>query len=340
MVELPHVEPGDTVNAQLAVRETRGIKPYADGHLLVLILGNATGQITAKLWLGPSQDRARELAQTYDVGTVVNVHANVTEYKGRPELSLQEPPSTVDHDAIEPAAFVPGSNRHLGFLMRGVLERARAITDEDLRETVLQPWTDERTQNAIANAPASKRNHRAYRGGLLERVHALLSLTDTVCSVYPNLEEDLLTAAILLYPLGALEEHDVTTAIEITDEGRLLGPALLADQHAHERARDAMLSPDRAIRLRHALLVLNGAMMKVAPRTPEGVAARWIERLDANVTRTLEAVRRMQEDGEDAGWSPETKQYLDINARTTEKRTRSRSSPNGGEENQTLQRSK
>lgn len=315
MVNLANVQPGESVNAQLAVRETRGIKPYADGHLLALVLGNATGQITAKLWLGPSQDRARELAQRYDVGTVINVHANVTEYRGRPELSLQEPPSTVDHDTIEPAAFVPGSNRHLGFLLRAVLERTRAMNDDTLRDLVLRTWSNEEAQNKIAEAPASKRNHRAYRGGLLERVHALLVLSDTVTATYPSLDEDLLAAAILLHTLGSLEEHSVTAAIRITDEGRLLGPAVLADQHVQEDMERASLSPDRSVRLRHIIVVLNGAAMNVTPRTPEAVAARWIERLDARLMRTLEAADRMQEEGQTAGWAPETKQYLDIKAR-------------------------
>lgn len=315
MVNLAHIEPGDTVNAQLAVRDNRGIKPYADGHLLTLVLGNATGQITAKLWLGPSKDRARELARRYETGTVLNVHANATEYRGSPELSLQEPPSTVDPDTIQPSAFIPGSDRHLGFLLRSVLERARSIDEDPLRELTVQAWSNEETQNKIAEAPASKRNHRAHRGGLLERVHALLALSDALIATHSNLDEDLLTAAILLHPLGSLDEHRVTAAITITDEGRLLGPGLLTDERLRGILEDAPLPMERAVRLRHALLVLSGAGVNVNPRTPEAVAARWIERLDARLTRTLEAADRMHEEGQRAGWAPETKAYLDIKAR-------------------------
>lgn len=317
MLDLADVEPGDVADARLAVRASRGVKPYADGFLLTLTLGNATGSIPAKLWLGPDEERAREVADRLDIGAVLDVHARATEYRGRVELSLEDPPDTVPPDEVDPARFVPGSDRHLGRLLRAVLERARAIEDPGLREVVLAAWADDERQRALVEAPATKRDHRARRGGLLERAHDLVAVADALARVHAGLDADLLAAAALLAPLGGLDEHATGTAIEITDAGRLLGPVALADERLAELLEDADLDDERALRLRHAVLAHRGKSeaSPVAPRTPEAVALRALERADARVARTLGAAASMREDGEATGWPSGTNGYLDVAAR-------------------------
>lgn len=320
MLDVPAVDPGQTVDARLAVRASRGLKPYADGYLVRLTLGNATGSLPGKVWMGPDEERARAVADRLETGTVVEVHGRATEYRGRVELSLEEPPSTVPEDEVDPTRFVPGSDRHLGRLLRSVLERARAIEDRELRELVLGPWTDETLQRRLVQAPATKSHHRALRGGLLERVHALLGLAQALIEDRRPLDGDLLAAAIMLAPLGSLDEHAVGPAIEITDAGRLVGPVVLADQRLRERLDEVDLAPERALRLRHAVLAHRGRGegSPVAPRTPEAVALCTLEDADARVARTLEAADRMRREGEPAAWAPETNAYLDLRGRAVE----------------------
>lgn len=320
MLDVAAVEPGQTVDARLAVRASRGLKPYADGYLVRVTLGNANGSLPAKVWMGPDEERARAVADRLAVGTVVEVHARASEYRGRVELSLEEPPATVPDEEVDAARFVPGSDRHLGRLLLDVLERARAIDDPGLRGLVLEPWTDEALQERIVQAPATKSHHRARRGGLLERVHALLDLAEALGQAHPGLDGDLLAAAVLLAPLGSLDEHAVGPSIEITDEGRLVGPVVLADQRLRERLEAAELAPERALRLRHAVLAHRGRgdASPVAPRTPEAVALSAIEDADARVARTHEAAERMRREDEVAGWARETNAYLDLRGRAGE----------------------
>ncbi len=317
MVDLDHVQPGDTVHAQLSVQETQGIKPYADGHLLTLLLGNATGKIPAKLWLGPDAERARTLSNRYQPGAVLHIHANATEYRGRVELSLQEPPALVDPDTIDEAAFIPGPREHLGVLLRRTTARARRIHDPSLKALALAVWTDEAFQDDITQAPATMKNQRAHRGGLLERTAALLTLADATHDAYPRLDPDILATAILLHPLGVLDEHRVTTSIQITDPGRLLGPTLLTDARIQNLSPENPPDEERLLRVRHAMLALTASRGSntVQPRTPEAIALAQIDQLDARLARTLEAAQRMEDEGLADGWAREVRQYLDLQAR-------------------------
>lgn len=314
MLEIGSLDPGDRVDAPLAVRTNRGLAPYADGFYLTLELGNATGELPAKAWLGPDEDAAQQLDATLDTGDVIQATGRVTEYRGRLEVSIEGPPERLAPDAIDPSAFVPTSQAHLGRILREVLARARAITDDALRELVLDAWTDETLQARLVEHPATKRHHRAHLGGLIEHVHALLVLAEGLIRAHPGLDRDLLTAAILLTAPGKLDEHSVTASIEITDAGRLLGPTTLADDDLRTRLDAAGLHAPRALRLRHAVLAHRGRGegSPVAPRTPEALAMRELARLDVRLARTLEAADRMRSAGEVSGWAEETRAWLDV----------------------------
>jgi 3'-5' exoribonuclease len=317
MRDLGDVEPGQTVDRRLAVRASRGLKPYADGYLVTLELGDATGSLPAKLWLGPDEAAAREVADRLDVGTVVEVDARATRYRGQVELSLDEPPDPVPGDEVQARRFVPGPERHLGRALQRIRSRARSFADPGLREAVLAVWDDERLRERLVRAPATKGHHRARRGGLVERADDLARLAGALARAHDRLDGDLLVAAALLAPLGGLDEHEAGAAIEITDEGRLLGPVTLADRRVRELVDGADLGEERALRLRHAVLAHRGKRegSPVAPRTPEAVALRYLERLDARLARTLDAADALAEEGERAAWTSETGGYLDVAAR-------------------------
>lgn len=314
MPEIASLTPGDRWAGPLAVRATKGVSPYADGFFLTLELGDATGELPAKVWLGPDEDAAKRLDAELAVGDVVDVTARATEYRERLELSIEIPPEILDPDTIDATDFVPASEHHLGRLTRNLLGAARSIEHDALRQLVLDVWTDETLQDALVHAPATKRHHRAHLGGLVEHTHAMLVLAEALVYLHAELDRDLLIAAVLLHGLGKLDEHETTAAIEITDAGRLAGPVALTDARLTRRLDQSDLDPEHALRLRHAVLAHRGRGegSPVSPRTPEAVALRGIERLDVDVARTLQAAEAMREEETTSGWSKMTRGYLDV----------------------------
>lgn len=317
MVDIGSLEPGEPVEAELAVRAVRGVKPYAKGFFLTLELGDASGSLPAKVWLGPDEDAARELDEAIDVGDVVRVDGRTTEYRGRLELAVETPPEIVDGGEVDPRDYLPAADTHLGRKLLDLLARARSIEDEPLRELVLSLWTDEELQRRLVAAPATKSHHRSWLGGLLEHAHTLVRLADELTRCAHGLDRDLLLAGALLKPLGALDELDWAAAIEITDAGRLIGPAALADDRLAAAIDDADLEPERALRLRHLVQAAHAGegYGPGAPRTPEAVALAAIDRLDVRVARALKGARELVEDGEQAGWPDGYGGYLDVGER-------------------------
>jgi 3'-5' exoribonuclease len=313
MTDLGDVEEGDIVEATLAVRRVDRPSAYDGGHLVRLELGDATGSLPAKLWLGPDEAEANAVADRLDPGDVVDVCAPVRSYRDRLELNLEAPPEPADD--WDPADLVPSTDAHVGRRVHRCLQAARSIDDDPLRRVVLHVWTDEATRRAIARAPATKRRHRARLGGWVEHVHAELAIADTLAELHAELDRDLLVAGVLLHDLGRLDAYAAEAAIDLTREGRLLGTAALADERLQAAVAACGLDEDRATHLRHIALSHAGRPdwgAAVEPATPEAIAVHAIERLDTRLARVLEVVEGRRERGATSGYSSELGRFLEL----------------------------
>jgi 3'-5' exoribonuclease len=77
-------------------------------------------------------------------------------------------------------------------------------------------------------APAARKLHHAYRGGLLEHTAEVALLCDRVAATLPHLDRDLLLTAALLHDIGKLEEMESELSSgEYTPAGHLVGHIVL-----------------------------------------------------------------------------------------------------------------
>ena len=64
-------------------------------------------------------------------------------------------------------------------------------------------------------APAAKKNHQAYLGGLLEHTLKVCALAAKIAEVYPQADRDLLIAGTILHDISKLEEYQYLSLIHI-----------------------------------------------------------------------------------------------------------------------------
>jgi 3'-5' exoribonuclease len=311
MLDLAEVQAGDEVEATLAVRRVEEPTSYDGGHLVRLQLGNATGSLPAKLWLGPDEDHARSVADELEAGRVVEVQAPVRSYRDRLELNLEQPPAAADD--WDPAELLPSTDAHVGRCLHRCLRAARSIEDEALRRVVLHVWTDEATRELIARRPATKRRHRACVGGWIEHVHAELQVAETLLGLHDELDRDLLIAGVLVHDVGRLAAYRAEASVELTREAMLVGTAALADTRLARALEACQVDGERALHLRHMALSHAGRPewgAAVEPSTPEAIALHAIESLDTRLARALEVVAERRSRGAEAGYSGELGRHL------------------------------
>jgi 3'-5' exoribonuclease len=154
-------------------------------------------------------------------------------------------------------------------------------------------------------APAARRVHHAYLGGLLEHLVDVLTLCDTVISLYPGLNADLLRAGALLHDVGKLREYDWSRDIEYTDEGRLIGHIVIGVELVSDAIQHIPDFPeDLRLRVRHMLVSQHGRHewgSPIRPQTLEAIALHHVENLSAQVNRFHSLLAARREPG--AAWT-------------------------------------
>lgn len=288
------LKPGDRTTAYFLVRHKQ-VEPFRDrskGEFLTLMLGDRTGQLLARVWEG-----AAELAETFNEGDVVKIAGDVEEYLSRTQIIINKLRPARD-DEYDLADFLPATERDLATMLATVEAVVAGVADPHLAALARHFYDDPDFRTRLTQAPAARRVHHAYLGGLLEHLTEVLTLADTVVALYPEINADLLRIGVLLHDVGKLREYTWARDIDYTDEGRLIGHIVLSDEMVAEAISQLPDFPaELAMRVRHLIVSHHGRYEWGSPRRPqtlEALALHHIENLSAQLNRfkSLLAARR------------------------------------------------
>lgn len=276
---------GDRVTGFYLVRhkQLESFRDRSRGQFLTLFLSDRTGRLLARVWEG-----APELAETFNEGDVVKAQGDVEVYLERQQLIVLKLRRATP-DEYDLRDFQPATEKNVDEMLAAVRSVVDGFQNPHLNALVRRFYDDPAFMLLYSTAPAARRVHHAYLGGLLEQTTEILALCDTVLSLQPEIDPDLLHAGALLHDLGKVREYTWTADIDYTDEGRLLGHVNMTD----EMVTAAILAIDGfpaglAWRVRHMILSHHGRYEWGSPRRPqtlEAMALHHVEELTSQVNR-------------------------------------------------------
>ncbi|MEA5074959.1 MAG: HD domain-containing protein [Coriobacteriia bacterium] len=277
---------GESVDATFSLRAKEMRSSRAGEAYLSLEFGDRSGRIGG-IMFRPGRD-----AESVPTGTVVHVRGTVTEYRGILRISVGSMKPALRYELRE---LLPASPRDTGEMMAELREHTRAIKDRDLSAVVKAVFGDREYMARFRSCPASRSDHHAYVGGLLEHTVAVAGICRTMSDLYPQIDDDLLLAGALLHDIGVVDTLEFSTSIELTEHGRLLGAAILGERRlssvvtATLDARSGVLD-----QLRHMILSHSGgpgAESGLRPCTLEASVLSHAHELDARAASLIASAR-------------------------------------------------
>jgi len=264
------IKPDDQIVGVFRVLEAR-LAPYRDGskgHYMHLLLGDRTGQVEGRLW-----DDAQEAAGWLAPGDIVQVSGRAKLYEDRIRLRVDSLALAKEH-AIDLAEFQPVASVEVDEALGAIHAAVGHISQRALSELLVSILGDGDLVTALSLTPPQR------PGEMLETAAALLELAAPLRHLAPELDHDLLTAAIVLHGIGA------TVALTHARGGKAvarLGVPALSDQLLAERlAQRPDFPADLAIELRHCILA---AADPAQARTREAAALAALCALHAAIKR-------------------------------------------------------
>jgi chorismate synthase len=140
---------------------------------------------------------------------------------------------------------------------------------------------------AFIEAPAAKRLHHAWLGGLLEHVVSLVRVCLANVPFYPEVDPDLLLTGAILHDIGKVRELSWGSSFDYTLEGQLIGHISIAQGLLHEKIAllnaatpDDPFPPQLRLLIEHMILSHHGKLEFGSPKLPMTPEAMLLSALD------------------------------------------------------------
>ncbi len=273
------------------VLSRRNLKEKKDGgYFAVFEFTDRSGTIEGILW-----ENAVETVKYLKNGDFVLLNGTVNEYNGRLQIVVAGI-SPVDEKNVDPADFLPVSEDNIDEVVKDLHGFAGKVADPDLKRLLELFFLDQEFMMQFRRAPAAKRAHHAYLGGLAVHTRNMARLTDRIREVYPACNYDLLMTGVLLHDIGKIHEYAYQRKLELTFRGRMLGHIIISNDMIIDKISQIDGFPvDLKLKLSHMVIAHHGEIEWGSPRVPlfaEALLLHFIDNLDAKLEMIMYELRR------------------------------------------------
>lgn len=265
---------------------------------LTLNLGDNSGDVKAVAW-----DNVEAISEAFGTGDYVRIKGNAGEYRGALQLVVHQA-DRLDPAEIDARDFLPATARDVDQMLGRLVQISQIVENQYLSRLLSAFFEDKAFVDSFKTAPAAKKMHHAYLGGLLEHTLSIALLVLAIADHYRGIDKDLLLTGGILHDIGKVHEFSYETHIDYSDAGRLLNHIVIGVEMLEKKIAAIHDFPeDIALVLKHMIISHHGTRdfgSPEPPKTLEAVILHYLDELDAKVM----AVRTfMDAEDADAAWT-------------------------------------
>jgi 3'-5' exoribonuclease len=298
---LDSIREGDVIDDVFVVKVKKGVQPYVKGHSFHLLLTDSSGRtIDYKYWGGRDEGAVKQLYDSIPVDGVVHIQGRASTYQGRLQISTDETGSIrpLAEGEYNPEDFIKPAKLDVDELYRLLEARISQVENPEMRELLEHIFSDEKLREKFKRHPGAIEIHHNWIGGLIQHTLEVLEYALLSKKLFPDLDEDLLTAGAVLHDIGKLEEMTVTTRIKGTRKGQLKGHIALGYGMVSKAMDELGTSEDVRDKLLHIILSHHGRNEYGSPKPPmlpEAFAIYYADELSSKLSEITEYVKWAKE---------------------------------------------
>lgn len=286
------LQPGERLVDFFVASDKELARTQTGKPFLRFTLSDRTGRLPAVAW-----EDAEELWKSFEDGSVVKVETELRTYRGQEQLTVYRL-RPARPEEIEEEAYLPTSRHSLESLEAELRDVVASVRDPWLQALLQRFFGDgSPTLRLFVRHTAAIGVHHAYVGGLLEHVLEMVRIARTLCSLHPEyVNEDLVTAAVLLHDIGKLHEYAISAmTFRQTDLGRLHGHLYQGARWVEQEIAAIDGFPEAlAQELLHCILSHHGLQEHGAVVVPQTLNAQIVHHADL-VSARLNQFRQLIE---------------------------------------------
>ncbi len=279
---IEQLKPGQPVN-DIFIIEDKSMSQTRDGKDYInFTFSDKTGQVRGVAW-----DNAATLTQKAGAGDFARIKGVVSEYKGSCQITVKDI-EACPLESVDPSDFLPVTPRNVEKMFERLKRVANEFIDnEHLKLLVDSFLNDKNFSEKFKRAPAAKKMHHAYLGGLLEHTLSMTVLAKNIIEHYNGVNRALLLTGVILHDIGKIREFEYEYKIGYTDEGMLVSHIIMGCEMVSEKIKNIKGFPkDLEYLIRHMIVSHHGTREFGSPEPPktlEAVLLNLIDNIDAKM---------------------------------------------------------
>lgn len=275
--------PGDKVEGFYILKEAYQKISSNGKPFLSAVIADKTGTMDVKVW-----DYAGPVGTQEDVGKIIKIRGDVSEFKGNPQLSLSNIRMALPEDNCDTVRLVAAAPIDKDETVRKVRALVDSMEDADYRQVARTML--ERHLEAFASIPAAKSVHHSFLSGLLMHTANMMAMADFLSGQYASvIDRSLLLTGTLLHDFAKEIEFRFSDLGIVTDysvKGQLLGHLVMGAQEVAKVCAELGTPEEKSLLLQHMILSHHGEPeygAAVKPMFAEAELLSYIDMVDSRM---------------------------------------------------------
>lgn len=242
-----------------------------NGYLDMIVIGSDKKEYPAKIWRFDNNG-------TFAVDDVIEIEYTIDNYKGNTQLTIS---SIKKADSSMAKEFVPQSEHDGKAVFSILLDKVNRFEDKELKEIVSHILLENREKLEVY--PAAYKLHHAIVGGLMLHTASIVEMAEKVCTVYTNINRELLLSGAILHDVAKTFEMNTSKSglcNGYTVGGELIGHLVKGAMNVEQTALKLGITGEKVTLLEHMILSHHGVPEFGSPIRPLFVEAEILSTLD------------------------------------------------------------
>jgi 3'-5' exoribonuclease len=288
------LKPGDKLSQFFQIQGVEMRKTRTGNDYLDMVVRDATGSISARLWA----ETIRQYGADFAAGDVVKIDGHVDTYRDRNQIIVERIRKAAPEELENSGAVQSRSQEDPDLLFQELMTYATDLRPPSLSDLVVALLVEH--EKAVKTCPAAKMVHHAYEGGLIEHIVGVTRKTACLAEKDPSINRDLAIAGAILHDIGKTQELKPAGQAR-TVKGRLVGHVILGFEMVDRIGYEKQCAGEPwFLELQHIILSHHGQAdfgAPVRPATREAILIHYIDMLDSRLKILDQALESKDTDG-------------------------------------------
>ena len=257
---------------------------------LNVVLKDKTGELNGKVWT----EQIANIDKDITTGDIASVTGAIQIFNDKPQIVINKMQKAHEVDL---STFMKTTTRSVESMIEHIGSRIENISDSHIKDLCNRLWNGS-LRDALIHYPAGMYVHHGYVNGLLEHYYEMISISESISSLFPQLNQEILLAGILFHDIGKLEEYAYQGAsIITTKEGQLIGHITLGTLILERLCNEIDEFPTNIKdQITHIVLSHHGELQYGSPVMPKTIEAITVYNLDAISSKLHIALEHIERD--------------------------------------------